>query len=144
MKENFPRTIIYCNSIRDVGQIYNFLVTELSDMPKIEELIEMYHSETSEEKKKKAIENLTNDSLLRVVVATSALGMGVNVASCHNVRPTIFYFRFYGSADPNLSQNEIKIKVPNSCFIFIPPADSSSMAIQKIKKNVHKLFLQVL
>ena len=85
MKENFPRTIIYCNSIRDVGQIYNFLVTELSDMPKIEELIEMYHSETSEEKKKKAIENLTNDSLLRVVVATSALGMGVNVASCHNV-----------------------------------------------------------
>ena len=65
------------------GQIYNFLVTELSDMPKIEELIEMYHSETSEEKK--AIENLTNDSLLRVVVATSALGMGVNVASCHNV-----------------------------------------------------------
>ena len=83
MKENFPRTIIYCNSIRDVGQIYNFLVTELSDMPKIEELIEMYHSETSEEKK--AIENLTNDSLLRVVVATSALGMGVNVASCHNV-----------------------------------------------------------
>lgn len=60
------------------------------------------------------------------------------------IRPTFFYFRFYGSADPNLSQNEIKIKVPNSCFIFIPPADSSSMAIQKIKKNVHKLFLQVL
>ena len=80
MKENFPCTIIYCNSIRDVGQIYNFLVTELSDMPKIEEHIEMYHSETSEEKKK-AIEYLTNDSLLRIVVATSALGMGVNVAS---------------------------------------------------------------
>ena len=45
----------------------------------------MYNSETSEEKKKTAIENLTNDSLLRVVVATSALGIGVNVASCHNV-----------------------------------------------------------
>ena len=29
MKENFPRTINYCNSIR--GQIYNFLVTELSN-----------------------------------------------------------------------------------------------------------------
>ena len=44
----------------------------------------MYNSETSEEKKT-AIENLTNDSLLRVVVATSALGIRVNVASCHNV-----------------------------------------------------------
>ena len=45
----------------------------------------MYHSETFEEKKKTAFKNLTKDSLLRVVVATSALGMGVNVASCPNV-----------------------------------------------------------
>ena len=44
----------------------------------------MYHSETFEEKET-AFENLTKDSLLRVVVATSALVMGVNVASCPNV-----------------------------------------------------------
>ena len=38
MKENFPRTINYCNSIRDVGQIYNFLVTELSNSLRLKNL----------------------------------------------------------------------------------------------------------
>ena len=28
-RENFPRIIIYCNSIKDVGDIYNFLSGEL-------------------------------------------------------------------------------------------------------------------
>lgn len=35
MKENFPHTIICCNSVRDAGKIYNFLVNELNDVNNI-------------------------------------------------------------------------------------------------------------
>lgn len=85
LKKEFPRTIFYCNSIRDVGRVYNFIVSELSDVTNIENMVEMFHSETTEDKKKKTLEKLTEDSVLRIIVATSALGMGVNVYACHNV-----------------------------------------------------------
>ncbi|XP_056016380.1 ATP-dependent DNA helicase RecQ-like [Ostrea edulis] len=85
LKKEFPRTIFYCNSIIDVGRVYNFIVSELSDVTNIENMVEMFHSETTEDKKKKTLEKLTEDSVLRIIVATSALGMGVNVYACHNV-----------------------------------------------------------
>jgi hypothetical protein len=45
--KEFPRTLIYCNSIQDVGRVYTYLKSELSNLTGIE----MYHSETDAVKK---------------------------------------------------------------------------------------------
>ncbi|XP_056003772.1 uncharacterized protein LOC130049787 [Ostrea edulis] len=47
LKKEFPRTLFYCISIRDVGCVYNFIVSELSDVTNIENMVEMFHSETT-------------------------------------------------------------------------------------------------
>ena len=47
-RENFPRIIIYCNSIKDVGDIFNFLSGALDSSFSF---IDMYHSETPQDKK---------------------------------------------------------------------------------------------
>ncbi|XP_062610828.1 uncharacterized protein LOC134272635 [Saccostrea cucullata] len=48
--------------------------------------IEMFHSETPSVKKKYIIEELAkSESELRVIIATSALGMGIDISSCHSV-----------------------------------------------------------
>ncbi|XP_033752385.1 ATP-dependent DNA helicase Q1-like [Pecten maximus] len=82
LMETFPRTLIYRNSIKDVGHLYHFLVTELPDLVKY---VEMFHSETMEDKKKEIVSKLSVDSELRVVISTSALGMGVDVSACQNI-----------------------------------------------------------
>lgn len=41
LKEKFPRTVIYCNSIKDVSTIYNFLTSEVPDSLNY---VQMYHS----------------------------------------------------------------------------------------------------
>ena len=47
----------------------------------------MFHSETTNETKLAVIHQLTqkDDLMLRVVVATSALGMGLDVEECQSV-----------------------------------------------------------
>lgn len=82
LKEKFPRTVIYCNSIKDVSTIYNFLTSEIPDSLNY---VQMYHSETPSDCKSEIIDKLGNDSSLRIVVATSALGMGIDVKFCNSV-----------------------------------------------------------
>ena len=83
-KEKFPRTLVYCKSIKDVSLIYNYIISEVPDLSRH---IEMFHSETTNETKLAVIHQLTqkDDLMLRVVVATSALGMGIDVEECHSV-----------------------------------------------------------
>ena len=81
-KESFPRTIIYCNSIKDVASIYNYLSLEVVECV---ELFDMFHSETTDDIKSNIIHRLSTKSSLRIVIATSAMGMGVDVADCHNI-----------------------------------------------------------
>lgn len=47
---SFPRTVIYCNSIRDVSKLYCYITSELSDSVFF---YEMFHSETPDAKKEK-------------------------------------------------------------------------------------------
>jgi superfamily II DNA helicase RecQ len=82
LEVKFPRTIIYCNTIKDVSTMYNFLTSEI---PESDSFVEMFHSETPSDQKASIIENLGKDSSLRVVLATSALGMGVDVKFCNTV-----------------------------------------------------------
>lgn len=81
-KENIPRMIIYCNSIKDVGNVYNFLSGEVESSSS---LIDMFHSETPDDKKHAILSALRVKNDLRVVIATSALGMGVDVFDCNYI-----------------------------------------------------------
>lgn len=81
-KEKFPRTVLYCNSIQDVSKVYCYIETEVEGSHKF---IDMYHSETTSEKKSEIVERLSKKSELRLVIATSALGMGVDIVDCYCV-----------------------------------------------------------
>lgn len=71
--ESFPRPLVYFNSIPDVSKLYNHVVKELENCTN---LVEMFHSETPEDKKEKTVSALRNkDSCVRIVIATSALGI---------------------------------------------------------------------
>ena len=51
------------------------------------------------------------------------------------IRPTFFYYLFYGTADPIFVKKRIKIKVHDCCFIFI---DSSASWKNPSAKNKRK------
>lgn len=78
-----PKTIIYCRSLKDCGEIYS-----LFDEAKVPG-VNMYHSKTPEKIKEKVLSSLLEeDGECRVVIATSALGMGVNIP---DVRQIVHY-----------------------------------------------------
>ena len=82
-KQNFPKTIVYCNSIQDVSRIYSFLVNEV---PQLKTHIEMFHSETVDDLKRTIINEVgKSDSIKRVIIATSAMGMGIDLVDFNSV-----------------------------------------------------------
>ncbi|OWF35276.1 ATP-dependent DNA helicase RecS [Mizuhopecten yessoensis] len=82
-EETFPRTIVYCSTIKATANIYSYIVTE---KPEAVSSVEMFHSETPDDKKQKVLESLKNPgSSLKLLVATSALGMGVDFVNVYNV-----------------------------------------------------------
>ena len=90
------KTVIYCTNFIDCGRLYEavfkkFLGEKMlhpvgaADLPG-NRLVEMYHSETNEDIKKQIICSLNDPhSVLRVVIATSALGMGVDFKEVNHV-----------------------------------------------------------
>ena len=72
-----PKTIIYCRSLKDCGEIYS-----LFDSPRIG----MYHSRTPEKIKEQVLKSfMEEDGKCCVVIATSALGMGVNIQDVRRI-----------------------------------------------------------
>ena len=87
-----PRTIIYCRSLKDCGEIYT-LFDEVkggsSNCDTSIPVVAMYHSKTPDNIKELVLSSLLEvDGKCRVVIATSALGMGVNIP---DVRSIIHY-----------------------------------------------------
>ena len=90
------KTVIYCRSVLDCGKLYNEVFKVhlgeqmlhppgASDLPG-HRLVDMFHSGTNEEIKKQIISSLNDpSSVLRVVIATSALGMGVDFKQVNHV-----------------------------------------------------------
>ncbi|XP_078581267.1 putative ATP-dependent DNA helicase RecS [Branchiostoma floridae x Branchiostoma japonicum] len=77
--------IIYCRSLKAVGKIFCHLKSELGDDVWVggqktsqNRLIGMYHSATFDKYKDRVVKSLLGNGSCRVVVATTALGMGVN------------------------------------------------------------------
>ncbi|VDI41629.1 Hypothetical predicted protein [Mytilus galloprovincialis] len=78
----FHKTMICCTSIKDAANIYAYVSTEISTCKQVQ----MFHSETSPDSKKQIFECLNNPgSRIKVVIATSALIMGIDMTGFSNV-----------------------------------------------------------
>ncbi|XP_063436992.1 ATP-dependent DNA helicase Q1-like [Mytilus trossulus] len=83
--EQSPKTIIYCRNIKSCSQIYLYFLSELSEAAYIGTpcakncLFAMFHHSTPDKNKKNIIENMRKNSITRVVIATTAFGMGVDI-----------------------------------------------------------------
>ncbi len=91
----YPRTIVYCRSMEDCANLYLFFEKELGPYftepvgaPSLSRfrIVEMFTSCTDDSIKKQVVESFSqSSSLLRVVCATTAFGMGVDCADVRNV-----------------------------------------------------------
>ena len=81
-----PKTIIYCRSLKDCGELYSLFdeAAANSEVP----VVTMFHSKTPEQIKQKVLSLLEENGNCRIVIATSALGMGVNIP---NIRQILHY-----------------------------------------------------
>jgi ATP-dependent DNA helicase RecQ len=103
-----PRTIIFYNTMNDIGCVVNYLMLKLDkaayapQQPKVQGncLVGIYHSNSWERNKKRVLDSLkVTSGKIRVVVASSALSMGVNF-------PSIRYIINFGPARNILEQHQ--------------------------------------
>lgn len=81
-----PQTLIFCCTLRDIATIVNWFLVQLDSAafsPRMSRkredcLIGIYHSLTVESNKERLTKGLKEDGVTRVVLATTALSMGVN------------------------------------------------------------------
>ena len=77
----FPKTILYCRTVKLVGEVFNCLMLKLGNAAYLEDnqssksrLIGMFHSETIESKKYLVLESQTfSKGCVRLIIATSSL-----------------------------------------------------------------------
>ena len=87
------RSLVYCRTVDLAGYVYQkllfALMDKLPDTPinELRQKIALFHAETLAKNKSKVLERLTceDDSPLKLVVATSCLGCGVDAKNIHNV-----------------------------------------------------------
>ena len=84
---NTPKTIIFCTSLTDVAELVSNLFAMLGDAlyepgkphHPSNRLVGIYHAHTHTKYKERVLASLTSlTGTIRVVIATTALGMGVN------------------------------------------------------------------
>lgn len=82
-RQECDRVIVFCQSIKHCSDIFTMLRLELAD--EIEH-VQMYHSSTTESVKDMIKTDLSNPSgHIRILIATSAAGMGVNFSNITTV-----------------------------------------------------------
>ena len=90
-----PRILIYTRTIRECAQLYEYVTYELGNLcfwpegaskKAANRLVVMYHSSTDNCIQEIVLKSLQEpNGIVRVVFATSALGMGVNIKGLHTV-----------------------------------------------------------
>jgi superfamily II DNA helicase RecQ len=85
-RDKCPNIIIYVNSITMSETLYIWFHSELKKDAYIDEMtienrmVEIYHAHTDEDTKLRIMSKLSSeDSTIRVLIATVACGMGVNI-----------------------------------------------------------------
>lgn len=91
---SMSHTIIYCQTLKAVGKVFCYLKAELGEdcwvnrdpEHKAENsLIGIFHSQTLPHNKARVLNSFGGDGVCRVVVATTALGMGLNFPQVSHV-----------------------------------------------------------
>jgi len=99
---NMQPLLIYCQTLKSVGRVFSYLKAELQEHawedcdPSCRSenlLIGMFHSKTLPQNKERVLASLRGEGKCRVVVATTALGMGLNF-------PNVSHVVMYGSRGP--------------------------------------------
>ena len=90
-----PRTLIYVKDYQRCGEIFNFFMQTLGDQSywprqakkkSANRIIAMYHSGTAPKIQEHVLSSLKDsEGSVRIVIATSALGMGVDIKGLHRV-----------------------------------------------------------
>lgn len=81
---NTPQTIIFCKTFNDIASVISYLLMNLRGKAFVEKdgkklsLLGVYHAKTWDTQKSKTEEDFKASETQRVVVATCALGMGIN------------------------------------------------------------------
>ena len=81
-----PKTIIFCDTMYSVAHVANYLMMKLgrqafyptTSKEREHCLVGIFHSVTQEKYKERIVKSLKGDGSKRIVIATSALSMGVN------------------------------------------------------------------
>ncbi|XP_078656949.1 putative ATP-dependent DNA helicase Q1 [Branchiostoma floridae x Branchiostoma belcheri] len=93
-----PHVIIYCRKLKTLGKVFTYLQAELGEDMWVDRdpehrtkncFVGNYHSNTLPQYKEHVISSLNGNGNCRVVVATNALGMGMNF-------PNVSYVVMYG------------------------------------------------
>ncbi|XP_044162685.1 Bloom syndrome protein homolog [Acropora millepora] len=91
-----PQTIVFCNTFNDLSTILSYLLLVLKEKAftddhngKRTSLLGVYHAKSWESQKVSIEEDCKSDGLKRIVIATGALGMGINF-------PRVWYVVQYG------------------------------------------------
>ena len=96
-----PKTLIFCNTLNEIAQVTNYLLSKLGPHAYDQQtkvpancFLGVYHSNSWDRNKERIASSLKakNGSIKRVVVATTALCIGVNF-------PDIRYIITWGAAD---------------------------------------------
>ncbi|XP_056001114.1 ATP-dependent DNA helicase RecQ-like [Ostrea edulis] len=83
-KKDCTRTLVFCSSIKTCADIYTAFLMVLDKS--VMEYVNMFHSCTSETVKEKIRQDMNDENgTIRVLIATSAAGMGVNYKGINNV-----------------------------------------------------------
>ncbi|XP_028412038.1 mediator of RNA polymerase II transcription subunit 34-like [Dendronephthya gigantea] len=92
---NMPKTIIFCNMMNEIASVCNYLLLKMGKDVYYEAadgtrtcIVGIYHSMTWAGTKKKLLESFKgcgNDSIQRIIIASTALSMGVNFPDVHYV-----------------------------------------------------------
>lgn len=82
-QEKLPKTIVFCKLKKNCSIIHSALTDNNSSL---EKYVGIFHADTPPRRKTEIIDDFTkSQSTIRILLATSAFGMGINVRNLHTV-----------------------------------------------------------